>query len=58
MEQVLEVCKRPVNPSRPVVCMDETPRQLIGETRLPLEMQPGQPVRYDYEYERKRPVKI
>jgi hypothetical protein len=53
MEPVLEVYKRPENPGRPVVCMDETPRQRIGETRLPLTAQPGQPLRYDYEYERK-----
>lgn len=53
MEQVLEVCKRPEDPKRPVVCMDEAPRQLIGETRLPLPAQPGQPQRYDFEYERK-----
>src|SRR5262249_48871607 len=53
MEDVLEVYKRPYDPLRPVVCMDETSKQLIGETRLPLEAAPGQPRRVDYEYERK-----
>lgn len=53
MEQVLSVYKRPYNPLRPVVCMDETPRQLIAETRLPCACTPGSPQRYDYEYERR-----
>ena len=52
MEQVLEVYKRPFDPLRPVVCMDESPRQLIRETRLPLPAGPGSVERYDYEYER------
>lgn len=52
MEQVLDVYKRPYDPLRPVVCMDESPRQLIRETRLPLPPGPGVAVRYDYEYER------
>lgn len=52
MEQVLDVYKRPYDPLRPVVCMDESPRQLIRETRLPLPGQPGAVKRYDYEYER------
>ena len=52
MEQVLDVYKRPYDPLRPVVCMDETPRQLIRETRLPLAAGPGVVARYDYEYER------
>jgi hypothetical protein len=53
MEHVLDVYKRPRDPSRPVVCMDETPRQLIAETRLPIAAAPGQAPRHDYEYERK-----
>lgn len=53
MEQVLSVYKRPHDPLHPVVCMDETPRQLIAETRLPLACAPGCPQRYDYEYERR-----
>lgn len=44
--------KRPYNALYPVVCMDETPRQLIKETRGPLPSKPGQCVRHDYEYER------
>jgi len=53
MEDVLEVYKRPYNPLRPVVCMDETSKQLIAETRQPMDAEPGQPRRVDYEYERK-----
>jgi hypothetical protein len=50
MEKVLDVYKRPLDPLYPVVCMDESPKQLIGETRQPIPASPGQPVRYDYEY--------
>ena len=52
MEQVLDVYKRPYDARRPVVCMDESPRQLIRETRLPLMAARGRAERYDYEYER------
>ena len=52
MERVLEVYKRPYDKRFPVVCMDESPKQLIRETRLPVPMSPGMPARYDYEYER------
>ena len=52
MEDVLEVYHRPYNPEIPVVCMDEQPVQLTKETRTPLPIAPGQPERYDYEYER------
>lgn len=52
MEEVLDVYKRPYDPLRPVVCMDETPRQLIKETRMPLSASAGRPERHDYEYER------
>jgi transposase len=52
MEDVLDVYEQAYDPSRPVVCMDETPKQLIGEVRQPLPMQPGQPLRYDSEYRR------
>jgi hypothetical protein len=52
MEQVLEVYKRPYDPKQPVVCMDEQPKQLIAETRLPVAVAPGQPARVDYEYAR------
>ncbi len=50
MEKVLEVYKRPYDSLYPVVCMDESPKQLIGETRQPLPMKPGEPARFDYEY--------
>jgi hypothetical protein len=52
MEDTLEVYTRPHDPTRPLVCLDETSKQLVAETRTPLPMQPGQPARYDYEYER------
>ena len=52
MEHVLDVYKRPYDPLHPGVCMDESPRQLIRETRRPLPGQPGAVERYDYEYER------
>jgi hypothetical protein len=52
MEYVLEVYKRPYNPLYPVVCMDESPMQLIGETRHPLPMRPCVEARFDYEYRR------
>jgi hypothetical protein len=52
MEDVLETYTLPYNPKRPVVCLDETNRQLIGETRTPIPAQPGQPAVYDYEYVR------
>lgn len=52
MEEVLEVYTRPYDPTRPVVCLDETSKQLVAETRTPLPVEPGQPQRVDYEYER------
>lgn len=52
MERVLDVYRRPYHPALPVVCMDETPRQLIRETRLPIPARPGQCERHDYEYQR------
>lgn len=52
MEDVLEVYHRPHDPDRPVVCLDETSKQLIAETRVPIAAKPGQPARFDYEYER------
>jgi DDE superfamily endonuclease len=53
MEDVLTVYQRPYAPAHPVICMDETSKQLVGETRLPLPLEPGQPRREDYEYERR-----
>jgi hypothetical protein len=52
MEDVLEVYKRPYDPRRPVVCLDETSKQLIGEVATPVLASPGQVAHYDYEYVR------
>ena len=52
MEDVLEVYSRPHDPECPVVCLDETSKQLIVETRAPVPAAPGRPARHDYEYER------
>ena len=52
MEDVLEVYARPYNSDLPVVCMDETNKQLIGEVREPLAAEPGKPARIEHEYVR------
>lgn len=52
MEDIPELYSQPPNPSVPVICTDEQPVQLIEEKRNPIEMIPGQPQRYDYEYKR------
>jgi len=52
MEDVLDVYHRPFDPLRPVVCLDETSRQLLGEVRPPLSAAPGRPAQHDPEYER------
>ena len=52
MEKVLDIYSRPYDVKHPVVCMDETPRQLIRETREPIAAAAGRPERHDYEYER------
>ena len=52
MEDVLEVYTRPYDPCRPQVCMDETSKQLLRDTRQALPMEPGRTERTDYEYER------
>ncbi len=49
---MLDVYTRPHDPARPLVCLDETSKQLVAETRIPVPMQPGQPARHDYEYKR------
>ena len=49
MEDMLDVYTRPYAPRRPQVCLDESSVQLIGETRIPVPMAPGQPARYDFE---------
>lgn len=52
MEDVIEVYHQPLAPKRPLVCLDETTKQLVRETREPVPAAPGQPARTDYEYER------
>jgi len=52
MEEVLDVYQRPYDPKRPLVCFDERPKQLIGETRNPIRAIPGRLGRSDYEYKR------
>ena len=53
MEDVLAVYTRPHDPDHPLVCLDETSKQLTAETRMPILMKAGRPARFDYEYERK-----
>jgi DDE superfamily endonuclease len=52
MEDVLEVYHRPYDEKRPLVCIDEASKQLVGEVVRPLPPEPGQPERFDYEYTR------
>jgi hypothetical protein len=52
MEDVLDLYAEPYDAARPVVCFDESPKQLIAEVRQPLPLEPGQPARYDVEYKR------
>lgn len=58
MEDVLETYKKPYDPLRPVVCLDETSRQLIGEKTAPIPTKPGSLEKYDYEYVRNGVVDI
>ena len=58
MEDVLDLYAEAPDPKRPVVCFDESPTQLIGETRQPIPAAPGRPQRYDYEYRRNGTVNI
>ncbi len=53
MEDVLDLYQEPYDPRRPVVCFDEVPYQLIGETRLPVPAAPGRRQRVNYEYVRR-----
>ncbi len=53
MEDVLDLYAEAPDDRHPVVCFDETPRQLIGESRVPMAARPGKPARVDYEYVRK-----
>jgi hypothetical protein len=52
MEDVLEIYQRPRDLEYPVVCVDETSKQLIAEARVPIAAKPGQPARHNYAYER------
>ena len=58
MEDVLDLYHQPYDPTAPVVCMDETCKQLVGEVRRPLPVRPGCPARIDYEYERRGTANI
>lgn len=58
MEDVLEVYKRAYNPIRPVVCFDETNRQLIEETRASISVRPGRIKRTDFEYRRRGVINL
>jgi hypothetical protein len=58
MEDVLEVYQRPHDPDRPVVCLDETTKQLVKETRMPVPATPGRATRHDYEYERNGTINL
>lgn len=53
MEDVLEVYARPRDPARPLVCLDESSKQLVAHSRAPLPARPGEPETWDYEYVRK-----
>jgi len=52
MEDVLDVYRRPYDEKRPVIAMDEVPKQLVAELRRPIQARPGRPRRVDYEYKR------
>lgn len=52
MEDVLEVYARPYESCFPLICLDEAAKQILSETRKPLPLEPGQPVREDHEYAR------
>ena len=52
MERVLEVYKRPYDPKRPIICINESPKQLISEIKEPIKGKPGSVEKYDYEYKR------
>ena len=52
MEDILDVYQRPCDPERPLVCLDETSKQLTAETRVAIAAKPGHPARHDYQYRR------
>lgn len=52
MEDVVELYTQPADEKHPVICFDESPVQLVGETRTPMRAEPGKPARIDHEYKR------
>jgi len=58
MERVLDVYKRPYSSNYPVICMDESPKQLIEHLHKPIPMKSGQPLREDYDYIRHGVVNV
>lgn len=52
MYDILDLYEAPYDPKKPVICVDEKPKQLLGEKRKPIPIQPGKPERYDYGYTR------
>jgi len=58
MEDVLEVYQRPYDPRRPQICIDETSKQLLEHTRIPIPASPGKPARVDDEYKRCRTANV
>jgi hypothetical protein len=58
MYDILDLYQEPYNPKKPVVGVDERPKQLLGEKKKSIPMKPGRPERYDYEYVRKDKVNI
>jgi hypothetical protein len=52
MYDVLDLYEEPYDPKKPIVCLDEKPKQLLGEKRMSIPMKPGSPEKYDYEYVR------
>lgn len=58
MEDIIDVYERPYDPARPVVGMDETPKQLVADVRIPIAAKPGHPQRYDVEYHRRGTANI
>ncbi|KXA98454.1 transposase, partial [candidate division MSBL1 archaeon SCGC-AAA259M10] len=58
MYDVLDLYQEPYDPKRPVVGVDERPKQLIGEKKKPIPMKPGSPEKVDYEYVRNGSVNV
>ena len=52
MYDVLDLYEEPYDPERPIVCLDEKPKQLLGDKRMPIPLKPGRSEKYDYEYVR------